>query len=107
MKALKLTLSLTIVLLSTTVFSTNHPSESESTISIKIGTAIQNPALVWTMYNQLDDSFLQTEKGELYSVRVMYNNTQYLIVGTYDEWVAFFLMDLSNSKAVSQSKKNN
>ena len=99
MKTLSITISLVMVLLTNSVFSTNfsanYSKDNEPTIHIKINTAIQDPDLVQQMYIQLDDDFLFGElSAKVYTKPVFYNGNHYLITGTYNEWVEFFLMDL-------------
>ena len=98
MKTLSITISLVMVLLTSTVFATNHSAnnpEKEQTIHIKINTAIQDPGLVQQMYIQIDDDFLYEEfSTKVYTRSVFYNGNPYLITGTYNEWSLFFLMDL-------------
>ena len=99
MKTLSITIGLVMVLVTTSVlatnYSTNYSQGKEQTIHIKINTAIQDPDLVQQMYIQLDDDFLFGEfSTKVYTKSVFYNGNQYLITGTYNEWMEFFLMDL-------------
>jgi len=65
-------------------------------IEIQLSKAIKNPYLVQAMYLQLDDGFLNDEisNNASFSRDVFFNSKYYVITGTYEEWVSFFLMDI-------------
>ena len=93
MKTLAITLVTLITLSTVSTFSNEVNQTTEKTVSITLEKAITNPQLVWTMYNQLDDDFLNKE-FDTYTASVLYNGIQYFITGTHEEWILFFLMDL-------------
>lgn len=110
MKTLKLTLIAVVLLSAVTAFSNQANKKVEKTkhqkcVKMSLKEAIQDPVLVWTMYNQLDDSFLRTENLGTYTASVLYNKTVYLITGTYEEWVLFFVMDYTGPKIDLQRMK--
>jgi hypothetical protein len=104
MKNLKLALVSVVLLCAVTVFSNSTDIKSKKNCDSKItkislAEAIKDPGLVWTMYNQLDDSFLKNEFNGIHVEGVTYNNSQYLIYGTHEQWVLFFLMDYTGPKS--------
>ena len=91
------TLLLAIISFSMVVSANNYQPDTETTVEISLAKAIKNPGLVQQMYIQLDDSIICNETTSFkYTVDVYYLNTHYIITGTYEEWVLFFLMDLVN-----------
>jgi hypothetical protein len=110
MKTLKLTLIAVVLLSAVTAFSNNVTRTAENKkhtkcVKMSLSEAIQDPVLVWTMYNQLNDSFLRTENLGSYTASVLYNKTVYLITGTYEEWALFFVMDYTGPKIDHQRTK--
>lgn len=110
MKTLKLTLVTFILFSAVAVFSNQTCLESEKKrpvkcVKISLKEAIKDPVLVWTMYNQLDNSFLMTENQGTYTKTVIYNGALYFITGTHDEWVLFFVMDYTGPKVDLQRMK--
>ena len=63
-------------------------------VKIHLKKAMQNRLLVRAIYEQLDMSFLQVDQYGLYVARVSFNHSFYFIYGKYEEWIAFFTMDL-------------
>jgi hypothetical protein len=51
--------------------------------------ALKYPELVMAMFEQLDNRFLRGER-QLYITEVVYDNTLFRMVGTYDQWNVFF-----------------
>lgn len=61
---------------------------------IHISKAIKDPGLVQAMYEQLNDDFLFLDwTAKQHSAEVNYKNMTFIIKGTHEEWVLFFLMD--------------
>jgi hypothetical protein len=58
-------------------------------VSLTFDRAIQNHALVVTMYAQLDPEFLGRYQ-QLYVVNVFYNGMHYKILGSRQDFVSFF-----------------
>ena len=80
--------------LSLSLSATNPPVYDPQVIDISLDMAIKDPALVQTMYLQLEDDFLKAEPTEAKIIKtVFYNYSYYRISGTYEEWISFFLMD--------------
>lgn len=63
-------------------------------IEIHISKAIKDPQFVHAMYLQLDDGFLHAESTTgNYAVVVFFNASECNVIGTFEEWVSFFLMN--------------
>ena len=60
-------------------------------LHIDLEDAVQNPALVQIMYDQLNPNFLGSVDGE-YTVSVLYQGIMVYITGSYTEWFTFFQM---------------
>jgi hypothetical protein len=58
-------------------------------VSISIQQAVQIPALVLAMYQQLNPDFLKKNQPT-YTVSVAYQGVIVRITGTHDQWVLFF-----------------
>ena len=59
------------------------------TVNLTFEKAIQNHSLVISMYQQLDDDFLNNNQ-HVYIVKVRHQATDYQISGTYEQWKMFF-----------------
>ena len=82
------------IALSLSAFATDPPTYDPQAIEIKLADAINDPALVQAMFLQLDDGFLKPEQPDNSIVMPVFcNNTYYLVSGSFEEWVSFFLMD--------------
>jgi hypothetical protein len=79
-------ISIATVALSQT-FSENHPFS----VKITLRCAMENPALVKVMHEQLNTDFLHMGNDtHFFTATVRLRGTRYLVTGTYDEWMYFF-----------------
>jgi hypothetical protein len=51
--------------------------------------ALEHPELIMAMIEQLDRGFIEGE-SQMFISEVVYNNYLFRLVGTYDQWQAFF-----------------
>jgi len=92
MKTTKLVL--TIALISFAVLAFSRPEPRTLSVKIKLSTALENRALVKTMYQQLDASLLHIDNVyAIITARVTHRHVVYYIYGKYEEWKNFFIMD--------------
>ena len=63
------------------------------TIKISLDEALAMPGLVEAMYEQLDESMLENEKGGEVVFKVVYKDILFLIIGNYEEWLKFFYLE--------------
>jgi hypothetical protein len=90
MKTAKLMLMVAFLAFGTMLFAQN--SNDGATVKIKITEALQNRGLVKAMQAQLSlNDLMRSENNGLCCAKVNYNHTVYVIFGTKDQWVAFFL----------------
>jgi len=90
------TLLLVTFVLSLTLSTVQSQTVIPIAIEIPLAKAIKDPAFVQAMYLQLDDGFLHGESNIIkYAATVIYNTLEFKVIGTYEEWVSFFLMDLT------------
>ncbi len=92
MKTTKIALVIAFLSFATINFASVDPGPV--CVKIHLKKAMQNRQLVRAMYEQLDMSFLQVDQNGLYVARVSFNHRFYFIHGKYEEWIAFFTMDL-------------
>lgn len=62
-------------------------------INIYLEKAIKNPGLVRAMYMQVHPQDVIEAHQHIYVAEVHFNGKIYLIKGTVDEWMLFFVMD--------------
>jgi hypothetical protein len=93
MKTLKFALIAAFLSLVLTGYSADHKKNVVRTVKISIDKALDDRGLVREMFIQLDEKFLDVDGSRLYFAKVKYENSLYLIYGTYKEWESFFLMD--------------
>ncbi len=62
-------------------------------IKIPIEYAVKDRGLVFEMYRQIDQSFLNYENPGIYRVKIKYRKNTVEIYGTYKQWMNFFVMD--------------
>jgi len=60
------------------------------TIKISLDEALAMPGLVEAMYEQLDESMLDGEPGEVVVLKVEYKDVVFLIIGKREAWLSFF-----------------
>ncbi len=71
------------------------PEALPSATRIPITKALQNPAMVKAMYQQIDESLIQNEQLALYEAKIKFGRSVYIIYGKLQEWQRFFLMEPS------------
>jgi hypothetical protein len=99
MKTTKFLLIAALLLISALSFTQADQESGQFSVKISLKAAIHNPNLVWAMYDQLNQDFLiGTQKLPVYTATVKYRQSLYVIYGTYQEWVNFFVMDYNNLK---------
>jgi hypothetical protein len=96
MKTIKLALVIAILGFASMVYADVEPGSVCFRIPLK--KAIQNQKLVRAMYEQLDMSFINVDQNGLYVARVLFNRNIYFIFGTYEEWLVFFTMDITDGR---------
>jgi hypothetical protein len=98
MKTLKLIIIALFVTVTAINFSNADGFKAKPTakiINLTIQQAVQDPALVLAMHQQLNPDFLSNNQPVYVGV-VKYNNYTVRISGTYDQWRIFFRIDLEN-----------
>ena len=94
MKAIKLILIATILTIGMMGITENADAKAfygNRVLHIDLTDALQNPAMVQVMYDQINSTFLGPIDGE-YTVTILYNGTIVYITGSYTEWFMFFQM---------------
>ena len=94
MKATKLLLIAAILTIGMMGMTTNVDANTvygNKAIYIELEDAVQNPAMVQIMYDQINSSFLGSIDGE-YTVTILYNGIMVYITGSYTDWFMFFQM---------------
>ena len=95
MKTTKFFLIVALISIATLTFSQSVNDTPRFTVKITLNCAMQNPALVKVMHEQLNSDFLLvSDESRLFTAKVRFNNTQYLIIGSYREWKYFFSAEL-------------
>jgi|GEM_PF-1288842 len=93
MKTLKFALIAAFISLALVGYSTDNKTNTSLTLKISVKKALEERGLVRQMYIQLDESFLNSESTRYYFARVTFRDRLYVIYGTHEDWVSFFLMD--------------
>lgn len=108
MKTFKFVLVAAFLSFAVTGFSIDNKNDVSKTVKISLSKALDSRGLVRAMYTQLDDDFLNLNSAgnAEYFVRVKYRKINYLIHGTYKEWVLFFRMDPVKSESVKSAIGN-
>ena len=91
MKTTKLILIAAFLSFAAMGYSQTESDRSPFTARISLENAIQNPALVAAMHQQLSPDILKNEQaGRTFTARVILKRTIYVIYGTRDAWKKFF-----------------
>lgn len=94
MKTSKFLMIITVVAIGLMSLSFNSkeeaPPKSKTVVKITLLEALQNPGLVSSMYEQLNDDFLDDKSDKNYYQMVYHNNITWVISGTYAQWTQFF-----------------
>ncbi len=97
MKTTKFFLIVALVSFAAFTFSQTVDNNPRFTVKITLKCAMQNPALVKVMHEQLNSDFLLfSDESRLFTAIVKFGNIRYLIIGTYREWKYFFSAELVN-----------
>ena len=93
MKTSRILMIITLLAICSLAYAQTETDGNHITVSIPLKSAINNPALVHTMYEQLNQEFLHGNIQRVYHVKVIYKRITFDIYGSYEEWISFFLMD--------------
>jgi hypothetical protein len=94
MKTTKFFLIAALLSFSILTFTQADHENNHFSIKISLKIALHDPGLVRAMYEQLNQDFLNgNQELQVYSVAVKYRGSRYVIYGSYQEWINFFLMD--------------
>ena len=93
MKATRFAMILALLSFALMSFSSNENDRVPVGVKISIDKAIKDRALVFEMYRQIDESFLNFELSGYYYTKVRYNRATIVIFGSYKQWKNFFAMD--------------
>ncbi len=96
MKTMNLFLTIAFLGLASLIYA--NADQDQLWIRIPLKKAIQNPKLVRAMYEQLDMSFINVDQKRVFVTKVRFNRSIYFIYGTYEEWLVFFTMDLTERR---------
>jgi hypothetical protein len=85
-----------VLILALLTFATAGIAKSDHlqfSVTISLSNALQNHGLVAAMHDQLNPGFLHHYPNRVYTAKVNYKHTIYVIKGTYQEWKDFFFID--------------
>lgn len=95
MKTKSLILIVALVSIAAMTYATNVDNNNPFTVKITLKTALQDPYLVKAMHEQIHPNFHTGDiEPHVFSFAIKYKGTRYVISGTYEEWKAFFAMEL-------------
>ena len=97
MKTTKFFLFVALVSIATLAFSQTFSESHPFSVKITLSCAMENPALVKVMHEQLNTDFLHVGNDtHIFTATVRFRGTRYLVTGTYDEWIYFFSASLTD-----------
>jgi hypothetical protein len=97
MKTTKFFLLVALVSIATLAFSQTFSESHPFSAKITLRCAMENPALVKVMHEQLNTDFLHGGNDtHFYTATVRFRGTRLLITGTYEEWKYFFSAALTD-----------
>jgi hypothetical protein len=97
MKTTKFFLIVALVSIAALTFSESFNDNPRFTVKITLNSAMENPALVRVMHEQLNSDFLIFgDETHYYTVQVRFRGTRYLVTGTLREWKYFFSASLDD-----------